>query len=196
MYFRVRILKQLSRDHFAKKSRIIKLIIKENLFCCCASRDSDDLGHSDDDCEVRLRSSNDSGNHSSSNDVERGLFVQQRLRSGKNTQLRSDGKAMDWRALRQSGVNLISTKSLDRGNCISTNSDLSYVDNRNATLIADNENRVKIVDKEGRNDTDWRTLKRNGVNTISKKDISINVIENGATDILSQTDFNKSESTT
>lgn len=155
VYFRLRFLKKLRRNPFAKKSRIIKLIIKENLFCCCASRDLDDLSHSDDDCEVRLRSSSDSGNHFSSNDVEQGSFIERRLRSvngsRKNTQPRFGDKNMDWRALRQSGVNLINTKSIDRRNVISTDSDFSNTDNNNTenkSLAANNEHHVKFADEE------------------------------------------------
>lgn len=36
----------------------------------------------------------------------------------------------------------------------------------------------------------------NGINTISKKDISTNAIENGDTDVSNQTDLNNAESTT
>lgn len=151
----MRVLKKLRRNPFAKKSRIIKLIIKENLFCCCASRDLDDLSHSDDDCEVRLRSSSDSGNQFSSNDVEQGSFIERRLRSvngsRKNTQPRFGDKNMDWRALRQSGVNLINKKSIDRGNVISTDSDFSNNDNNNTenkALAANNEHHVKFADEE------------------------------------------------
>jgi len=42
----------------------------------------------------------------------------------------------------------------------------------------------------------WRTLKRNGVNTMGKKDISIHAIENGDADDFSRTDLNNAESTT
>lgn len=201
MYFRVRVLKKLRRDHFAKKSRIIKLIIKENLFCCCASRELDDVGHSDDDCEVHLRSSGNSGNHSSNSDLEEGSFIERRLRSvnrsRKNIQPRSGGTDLDWRALRQSGINLISTKSIDRENVISTDSDFSHVDNNNSgakSQLVNNDYEVKLEDEEEHDGMDC-FVDVNGINTISKIDISANAIENGDADVSNQTDLNNAGST-